>query len=117
MKIYLDDTRPAPDKSWKLVKTPQEALKLILSGQVEEASLDHDLGSGQLTGYDLLKCIEEEVFNNNFEPPVFHLHSANPVGRKNMYAVIKKIKQQVIINKTVEDCNNDNYFDDLEGCH
>lgn len=114
MKIFLDDMRPAPDNSWILVKTPQEAIKLIMSGQVEEASLDHDLGAGQPTGYDLLKWVEEEVFNNNFEPPIFHIHSANPVGRRNMYAAIKKIKQQVIANKIVEDCNNDNYFDDLE---
>lgn len=112
MKIYLDDLREVPDKSWTLVRTPQEAFKLIMSGQVELASLDHDLGSGQPTGYDVLKWIEEEVFNNNFVPPAFQIHTANPVGRRNMYAVIKKIKEQASLNQWMEemnDCGLDGY--------
>jgi hypothetical protein len=35
------------------VKTVEEAVDLISSGEVVEASLDHDLGSGEQEGYKL----------------------------------------------------------------
>lgn len=44
MKLWLDDVRPAPE-GWVWVKTVDEAKKLLESGQVQQASLDHDLGA------------------------------------------------------------------------
>lgn len=45
LKIWLDDMRPAPD-GWRWVRTVEEAIELMSSGEVVEASLDHDLGDG-----------------------------------------------------------------------
>jgi hypothetical protein len=44
MKVFLDDRRPAPDSSWTVVQTPEEAIALLETGQVEVISFDHDLG-------------------------------------------------------------------------
>jgi hypothetical protein len=93
MKIFLDDIRNAPDDSWTVVRTAQEALKLLKEGNVEVISLDHDLGSGKLTGYDVVKWIEKEVFlKKEYKSPAIQIHSANPVGRQNISAAIKRIK-------------------------
>ena len=44
MKLWLDDRRQAP-AGWTRVFTVAEAQALLMTGQVEEASLDHDLGA------------------------------------------------------------------------
>ena len=43
MKVFLDDERKAPE-GWVRVRWPEEAIELLQNGQVEEISLDHDLG-------------------------------------------------------------------------
>lgn len=42
MKLWLDDLRPAPE-GWTRAKTVGEAIRLLESGDVTEASLDHDV--------------------------------------------------------------------------
>lgn len=94
MKIWLDDLREAPDSSWMNVKNDVAlAFHFIKNGVVEEISLDHDLGEGRLTGYDLLKLIESKFAQepNYCKLPVFTIHSANPVGRRNMERAITSI--------------------------
>jgi hypothetical protein len=44
MRVWLDDRRPPPDGEWAWVKTPEEAIELLATGEVSEISLDHDLG-------------------------------------------------------------------------
>lgn len=59
MKIYLDDIRDAPE-SWVRVFGPEEVIKFLMTNEVEEISLDHDLGDDKHgTGYDVIKWIEE----------------------------------------------------------
>ena len=43
VKLWLDDVRPAP-LGWTWCKTVAAAQALLMTGSVEEASLDHDLG-------------------------------------------------------------------------
>jgi hypothetical protein len=43
VKVWLDDEREAPE-GWVHVRTPEEAIELLRAGEVEELSLDHDLG-------------------------------------------------------------------------
>ena len=43
MKLYLDDVRECP-QGWTLVKTAPEMIRCLESSEVEEISLDHDLG-------------------------------------------------------------------------
>jgi hypothetical protein len=43
MKLFLDDIRPAPNASWTIVRTLDEAKAVLLASEVDELSLDHDL--------------------------------------------------------------------------
>jgi hypothetical protein len=94
MKVFLDDVRPAPD-GWVLVRWPAEVIALLETGEVEELSLDHDLGDEHRTGYDVLVWIEEAVALRGFQPPVIAVHSANAVGRQRMAAAIESIQRYV----------------------
>jgi hypothetical protein len=51
---------------------------------LEAISLDHDLGEGA-TGYDLAKYMVEQ---GCWPKRDIYLHSANPVGRWNMYQLL-----------------------------
>lgn len=115
--LWLDDYRD-PVKlgltGWTWAKTYEEAVEYLKTGEVEFASLDHDLGlldacraciaacegleayhklmetgcgHKEKTGYDLICWMEE----NNVWPRLgVEVHSANPSGREKMYRVIKK---------------------------
>ena len=112
ISLWLDDIRKAPD-GWTHVKTDQEARKLLETGNVWNASLDHDLGACEAcldgmnaeqwldksafqsmpncdhfgTGYTLV-CWMEETGNWPKNKPT--VHSRNPVGRERMQVVINK---------------------------
>jgi hypothetical protein len=98
--MWLDDVRPAP-AGWVHVKTVNEAKALLQTGQVEHASLDHDLsdfdshgGTGYMpsssreqTGYDLVKWMAE---TNTWPTQSCVVHSANPVGVMAMQRTIER---------------------------
>ena len=61
MRVFLDDERTTPE-GWIRVYWPSEAIALLQTGEVEELSLDHDLGDDERgTGYDVVLWIEEAV--------------------------------------------------------
>jgi len=92
MKLYLDDERSAP-AGWTAARWPDEAIAHLQTGQVEELSLDHDLGDDKRgTGYDVLLWIEEAVALRGFSPPrIITVHSANPSARQRMEMAIQNI--------------------------
>ena len=93
MKVYLDDERETPDGQTR-VYWPEEAIALLQTGEVEEISLDHDLGDDEYgTGYDVVLWIEEEVITKNFHPPKIKVHSANSSARDKMEAGIANIER------------------------
>jgi hypothetical protein len=92
LKVWLDDRRPAPE-NWRHVRTPEEAIELLRGGEVEELSLDHDLGLGvgarERTGYDVLLWLEREVAAGRARPPAaIKVHSGN-------VAVIERMEQAI----------------------
>ena len=93
MKIWLDDVRDAPI-GWTWYKTAESLLADLeaIWDSIVIISLDHDLGNDVATGYDVAKRIEEIVRTTNC-PLHFDIlvHSANPVGRKNIGAAIDSI--------------------------
>lgn len=113
IKMWLDDIRnPAlfiktDWQSWTWVKTAADAIALLRTGQVEYASLDHDLTNkqmirgglfgkiyedGQQSGYDVVCWLEEHP---EFWPPKgTKVHSANPAGRARMQQVIDRYYQK-----------------------
>ncbi len=92
MRVYLDDERVTPD-GWIRVYWPEEAIALLESGQVEEISLDHDLGDDEHgTGYDVVLWIEEAVALRGFKPPRMFVHSANSSAEEKMLSGIQAIQ-------------------------
>jgi hypothetical protein len=82
MKMWLDDIRPMPSEYDIHAKTAAVAIALL--DDAEAISLDHDLGADENgTGYDVA-CEIEKRAANGIKPPMWKIHSANPVGRKNM---------------------------------
>jgi len=84
MNLWFDDIRPAPE-GWDWAKSFDEAVALLKTGNVENASLDHYMGLGQPTGYDLVMWMEQ---NQTWPARSIYVHSADPVGRAKMKIVI-----------------------------
>jgi hypothetical protein len=112
MKIFLDDDPIRDswvDDTWTIARTVVDALELLNQAwadgkSVETLSLDHDLGEfiigldgerGEMTGYTLLQTLEQFAHDGLWDlvPKSFEIHSANPVGRKNMQAAIDSIER------------------------
>lgn len=92
--LYVDDTRTCHLRGYYHAKTAEEALDVLRSQSVNNASFDHDLGPG-MNGYQLVLYLaersEDPDFPMNYWPknkPM--IHSANPVGRENMESVIER---------------------------
>ena len=98
MRVWLDDLREAPP-GWVRVRTPEEAIALLETGDVTEISLDHDLGlldgERERTGYDVLLWLEREVAEGRWVIPLpeIGVHSANPVGRARMERAVASIRR------------------------
>jgi hypothetical protein len=86
MRLYLDDVRPTPDGYDLRAYTAQEAITMLTTGMVTFISFDHDLGEEKNgTGYDVAKWIEEQAYtHSHFIVPDWQVHSANPVGARNI---------------------------------
>jgi hypothetical protein len=99
MKVWLDDRRDPPDGDWVWVTTPAEAIHLLAAGDIEELSLDHDLGlidegGREQTGYDVLLWIEEQVATAGLVPPRLVVHSANPPAHERMQRAIDAVNRR-----------------------
>jgi hypothetical protein len=97
VKVWLDDQRSAPE-GWVHVRTPEEAIELLRGGEVEELSLDHDLGldvgARERTGYDVLLWLEAEVAAGRARPPaVMRVHSGNVGAVTRMEQAIESIRR------------------------
>lgn len=92
MKMYLDDIRIPSDSSFIIIRSFSEAVSFVLQNEVPSfISFDHDLGmkEGKLleTGYDFAKwLVENDIEGIIFIPEdfSFNVHSANPVGSRNI---------------------------------
>lgn len=93
MRIWLDDERPMPPEYDTYCRTAEEAIELLKTNQVTDISLDHDLGTGYSTGYEVAKWIEENAINGTLKPiQHLHVHSQNPVGKQNIKMALRNAK-------------------------
>ena len=91
MRIWLDDVRPMPEEFTHWCKTPQQAIYLLYNGSVEHISFDHDLGLEEpQNGTMVARFIEERAYEGEIPRLTWEIHSANPVGRYNIMAAMKK---------------------------
>lgn len=70
-----------------IIREPVTAMSLLpqLKDQISTLYMDHDLGLGKMTGYDVLcKLVEEQ----QIYPDCIIMVTSNPVGRSNMCALI-----------------------------
>ncbi len=97
--LWLDDLRDPNHHGrigWTWVKTADEAIALLQTGNVRKASLDHDLTVEQTlgredrekTGYTVVCWMEE---HNVWPAGGTFVHSQNPVGRAKMQSVIDRV--------------------------
>jgi hypothetical protein len=95
MKLFVDDIRNPPDNTWTVARNYYEAIE-YLSGaeQITAISLDHDLGIGTPTGYDIAKWIEKKAVEGKFIlPKCLRCHSQNPVGKRNILIALEQAKK------------------------
>ena len=83
--LYLDDLRNPTEDHYEIARNVEEAKALTLQfGPPVFMSLDHDLG-GDETSMQYLHWLAEEYFLEGLdEIPDYQIHSANPVGSKNI---------------------------------
>lgn len=87
MKLFVDDERFPLDDGWEIRRDTLGAFMAInlhaagnLEYQIEQLSLDHDLGEGG-EGYDVARNLEDKVLQGMCLPPfVLQVHSGNSVG-------------------------------------
>jgi len=97
INIFLDDLRPCPE-GFTWIKNADYLIHQFkccqdIKLEVNILSLDHDLGDNELTGYDFCKWLVEEGYENpTIYPKVIYLHTANGVGRDNMYQLLNRYK-------------------------
>ena len=93
IRLWLDDVRDPiyfGYIGWTWVKTYEDAVAVLETGDVIEASLDHDLGN-EKTGYHVVCWMEE---NNVYPREGAHVHSVNPVGATRMRKVLEKMRRE-----------------------
>ncbi len=85
-KLWVDDLRPAPNDTWDVAKTSEEALTLlrVRVGPYKEISLDHDLGGSDTT----MPVVEWLYWKSRNWPKDISIHTQNPVGRDNLIRAI-----------------------------
>ena len=94
MRLYLDDQRPAP-QGWILARTAEEAIAWLRKGDVDEVSLDFDLGDRVFgTGMDVLEWIERAVSERRMALPRMTAHSGSPIGRRRLESMIALIEER-----------------------
>lgn len=84
MRLWVDDERCAPP-GWSWAHTSDIAITRLSPGDVEEISLDHDLG-----GDDTTRRIVTWMIENGVWPQRVRVHTANPVGRSWLVGTVRR---------------------------
>jgi hypothetical protein len=93
VKLWVDDLREPPDLDWFWALDSHLALVHIVmmdqfNYEIPVMSLDHDLGGDDTSRRIILWLCE----NPGFWPKEVKVHSANPVGREWLEAMIERYK-------------------------
>jgi hypothetical protein len=103
MRVWLDDMAIRdPSSGWTIVRTADEAIALLMTGQVEAISLDHDLQDfrqdpypREITGMHVVRW----MITNGVFPKVINVHSLNPDRGKFMVQDLNKAAPDGVIIK------------------
>lgn len=87
-RMFIDDLREPPDDSWVIARTSSGAIEYMREhGCPMEISFDHDLGGDGIAMRVVKRMVETDLDAcGKFIPAsfVFVVHSANPVGARNI---------------------------------
>ncbi len=102
INLYVDDLRDCPE-GFIIARTVEQAKYYLENFQIENLSLDHDLGEdeqGRLTptGYDLVKYICEKGLRAHR----IYLHTDNSVGIENMYQTLLGAQRRGFIDNDIK---------------
>jgi len=105
-KMFIDDERFPVNDDFVIVRSVLEAKEEINKRGVPSfISFDHDLGDNVPTGFDLAKWLVEKDLDSNGafldKDFSFYVHSANPVGKKN----IEGLLEQYLSIRKINDIN------------
>ena len=91
-KLYIDDLRNPKSDGFDVVRTSSEAIRYMEeNGCPDYISFDHDLGGEDTAMIVVHWMIDRDMdmgglfISDDFE---FHVHSANPVGVKNIEGLL-----------------------------
>lgn len=104
VNIWLDDERPAPE-NWIHVKSAQECIELLElhKGNVDNLSLDHDIGDEKIygTGNHVAVWLEKQAFfgYKDYIPQNITVHSQNCSRSGPMKIAIANCKKYLENNK------------------
>lgn len=94
-RMFIDDVRNPSEEDWVVVRSSNEALEYVQSnGMPSFISFDHDLGGDDTTMVFLRKLVDL-VWNGDDLPPDYTVHSANPVGSKNIVSFMESWKKSL----------------------
>lgn len=94
-KLFIDDERTPTTDGWAIVRSSNEAIAYVQkNGWPEFISFDHDLGGDDTTMVFLRKLVDQ-VWNGDNLPPDYVVHSANPVGAKNIVSFMESWKKSL----------------------
>lgn len=99
-KLYLDDERCPSDSGWMIARSSEDAKKLVVDlGMPEKMSLDHDLGGADTTMVFLRWLYNFSYENKINNVPEYVVHSANPIGSKNIVSFMESWKKSMTIKE------------------
>jgi len=97
-KLWLDEERPPPNKTWTACRTVAQAKNFLIryNPGVTEASLDHDIEPGSIvwlkpSGLSFVRWMIRE----NLVPPLVTVHSQNPIGGFRMVLALRRAGARV----------------------
>lgn len=93
MKLFIDDIRNPSSNDFVVVRSTNDAIETVKHTWPSFISFDHDLG-GDDTSMVFLRRMVNEVWNNQ-PVPNYTVHSANPVGSKNIVSFMESWKKSV----------------------
>lgn len=100
-KLYLDDERTPNEPGWTVIRSSIMAVVTIMQRKrlPDEMSLDHDLGGEDNTMRFLkeLYAIWEQWGSDPDLIPKYRVHSANPVGSRNIISFMESWKRSAVM--------------------
>lgn len=95
-RLFIDDERFPSSKDYDMIiaRSMEEVKNLVSDlGMPSFISFDHDLGSDEPTGFDIVKMLVEMDMDGEAEFPLgfdFYVHSQNPRGKENIECLLNR---------------------------